>query len=204
MVFANHMALIYLLWHIFWLGWNIFLICLYLNVAGLDHEKNKVLKLDLNSDSWWKKEGPGCKVKDIDAIPVEYEGCLIDYVHVEIVQAVIQSFFALLNTIMGIWLSRIFLEEDDTFNFEKPDGPDNILLHPMYVNPNDNLQSSNRFINLAPNKYVLSDGVNSKLTHLRVDAIRYPQRSNSFNSINKIASKGSIRPKSVCTDDYYC
>ncbi|CAH1985404.1 unnamed protein product [Acanthoscelides obtectus] len=114
MVFANHMALIYLLWHIFWLGWNIFLICLYLNVAGLDHEKNKVLKLDLNSDSWWKKEGPGCKVKDIDAIPVEYEGCLIDYVHVEIVQAVIQSFFALLNTIMGIWLSRIFLEEDDT------------------------------------------------------------------------------------------
>ncbi|CAH1985403.1 unnamed protein product [Acanthoscelides obtectus] len=117
MVFANHMALIYLLWHIFWLGWNIFLICLYLNVAGLDHEKNKVLKLDLNSDSWWKKEGPGCKVKDIDAIPVEYEGCLIDYVHVEIVQAVIQSFFALLNTIMGIWLSRIFLEEDDTFDF---------------------------------------------------------------------------------------
>nr|CAH7721137.1 unnamed protein product [Callosobruchus chinensis] len=104
----------YLLWHIFWLGWNIFLICLYLNVAGLDHEKNKVLKLDLNSDSWWKKEGPGCKVKDIDAIPVEYEGCLIDYVHVEIVQAALQLFLALLNSIMGIWLSRIFLEEDDT------------------------------------------------------------------------------------------
>ncbi|CAG9855259.1 unnamed protein product [Phyllotreta striolata] len=104
----------YLLWHIFWMGWNVFMICLYLNLAGLDHEKNKVLKLDLNSDSWWKKQGPGCKIKDVDAIPVEFEGCLINYVHVEIVQAGIQCFLALFNSIIGICLSRTFLEEDDT------------------------------------------------------------------------------------------
>ncbi|XP_057651415.1 sodium/potassium-transporting ATPase subunit beta-1-interacting protein [Diorhabda carinulata] len=104
----------YLLWHIFWIGWNIFMICLYLNVAGLDHEKNKVLKLDLNSDSWWKKEGPGCRIKDVDAVPVEYEGCLINYVHVEIAQAGIQCILAVFNSIIGICLSRMFLEEDDT------------------------------------------------------------------------------------------
>lgn len=53
-----------------------------------------MLKLDPSSDSWWKKEGPGCKVKDVEAIPVEYEGCLIDYVHVEIAQAALQCLFA--------------------------------------------------------------------------------------------------------------
>ncbi|KAG5877577.1 hypothetical protein JTB14_003728 [Gonioctena quinquepunctata] len=104
----------YLIWHVVWVGWNTFMICLYLNVAGLDHEKNHVLKLDLNSDSWWKKEGPGCKIRDVDAVPIEYEGCLISYVNVEIVQAGIQCFFALLNSIIGICLSRMFLEEDDT------------------------------------------------------------------------------------------
>nr|XP_023024001.1 sodium/potassium-transporting ATPase subunit beta-1-interacting protein isoform X4 [Leptinotarsa decemlineata] len=105
----------YLIWHIFWVGWNTFIICLYLNVAGLDHEKNKVLKLDVNSDSWWKKEGPGCRIQNVDAISVD--GCLINYVHIEIVQAGIQCFFALLNIIVGICLSRTFLEEDDTFDF---------------------------------------------------------------------------------------
>ncbi|XP_050519388.1 sodium/potassium-transporting ATPase subunit beta-1-interacting protein [Diabrotica virgifera virgifera] len=102
----------YLLWHLFWIGWNIFMICLYLNVAGLDHEKNKVLKLDLSSDSWWKKGGPGCRVKNVDS--EEYEGCLINYVHVEIVQAGIQCFLTVFNSIIGICLSRMFMEEDDT------------------------------------------------------------------------------------------
>ncbi|CAG9828645.1 unnamed protein product [Diabrotica balteata] len=35
----------YLLWHLFWIGWNIFMICLYLNVAGLDHEVNDLIFL---------------------------------------------------------------------------------------------------------------------------------------------------------------
>ncbi|KAJ8984510.1 hypothetical protein NQ317_010981 [Molorchus minor] len=146
--------ILYLLWHIFWLGWNIFLICLYLNVGTLDHEKNKVLKLDLKSDSWWKREGPGCKVRNVDPATVEYEGCLVSYIHIEIFQAGLQCFFALLNCIIGLCLSRTFLEEDDTFNFEKPDGPDNFLLHPMYVSSSDNLHSSNRHINLTK-KHVL-------------------------------------------------
>ncbi|KAJ8949159.1 hypothetical protein NQ318_012907 [Aromia moschata] len=153
----------------FWLGWNIFIICLYLNVAWLDHDKNKVLKLDLNSDSWWKKEGRDVKCAMLMLFRFEYEGCLVSYVHVEIFQADFSAFllfknllygFQLLNVIIGLCLCRTFSEEDDTFNFEKPDGPDNFLLHPMYVSSSDNLHSSNRHINLTSKKYVFPNVAN--------------------------------------------
>ncbi|KAF7281924.1 hypothetical protein GWI33_004044 [Rhynchophorus ferrugineus] len=102
----------YLLWHLLWIAWNIFLICLYLNVAGLDHGTNIILKLDQTSDSWWKKEGPGCIVVNVDES--KYEGCLFDYVYVEVFHSGLQLFLTVLNSLIGICLSRTFLEEDDT------------------------------------------------------------------------------------------
>ncbi|KAG5877576.1 hypothetical protein JTB14_003728 [Gonioctena quinquepunctata] len=190
----------YLIWHVVWVGWNTFMICLYLNVAGLDHEKNHVLKLDLNSDSWWKKEGPGCKIRDVDAVPIEYEGCLISYVNVEIVQAGIQCFFALLNSIIGICLSRMFLEEDDTFNYEKPNAPISVALHPTYVTRSDNLHSSNKFINTS-NTYLFPTFDKHRQVH--ADAIRDPKRrSNSFNTVYVPGKKGAIRPTSLYSDLY--
>lgn len=192
----------YLLWHIFWIGWNIFLICLYLNVAGLDHEKNKVLKLDLNSDSWWKKEGPGCRIKDVDAVPVEYEGCLVNYVHVEIAQAGIQCILAVFNSIIGICLSRMFLEEDDTFKYEKPNAPDSILLHPTYVT-RDNMYSSNKFLHHSNTYLFPNQDIHHKSRQMRVDAIRdTKRRSNSFNNIVVTGRKGPKRPISLCSDPY--
>ncbi|CAG9816662.1 unnamed protein product [Phaedon cochleariae] len=186
----------YLIWHIFWIGWNVFLICLYLNVAGLDHEKNKVLKLDLNSDSWWKKEGPGCKIKNVDAVPVEYEGCLINYIDVEIVQAGMQCFFALFNCFIGMCLSRSFIDEDDTFDYEKPCAPGSIPLHPTYVT-SDNLQSSNNFLHKS-NVYLFDSlGKYPKKRNIPVDKIRNPKRrSNSFSTTYITASRKSIRKNS--------
>ncbi|RZC42572.1 sodium/potassium-transporting ATPase subunit beta-1-interacting protein [Asbolus verrucosus] len=114
----------YILWHLFWLGWNIFIICLYLDVANLDHKTNKVLKLDLKSESWWSNEGPGCRkvvrLKD-EPFKAEIENCLVNYVHVEIFQAGLQCVIALLGIVIGICLSRIFLEEDDTSCVAKTD-----------------------------------------------------------------------------------
>lgn len=50
-----------------------------------------MLKLDPNSNSWWKENGPGCKVrKDGNG----YEGCLVKYVYVEVFQAGLQCYFA--------------------------------------------------------------------------------------------------------------
>ncbi|KYB29805.1 sodium/potassium-transporting ATPase subunit beta-1-interacting protein isoform X1 [Tribolium castaneum] len=104
----------YILWHLFWLGWNVFIICLYLDVANLDHKTNKVLKLDPKSESWWSNEGPGCKRILSESYQTASENCLVNYVHVEIFQAGLQCVASLIGIVIGICLSRIFLEEDDT------------------------------------------------------------------------------------------
>ncbi|KAJ8969993.1 hypothetical protein NQ314_001421 [Rhamnusium bicolor] len=95
----------------------------------------------------------------------------------------------------------------------KPDGPDNFLLHPMYVSSSDNLHNSNKHINITPKKYVLANLKYSN-EHKRLkrpnnrqicaDTIRDPfKRSNSFNSLTMTNRKGSLRPKSLCSDAYF-
>ncbi|XP_015835568.1 sodium/potassium-transporting ATPase subunit beta-1-interacting protein isoform X2 [Tribolium castaneum] len=121
----------YILWHLFWLGWNVFIICLYLDVANLDHKTNKVLKLDPKSESWWSNEGPGCKRILSESYQTASENCLVNYVHVEIFQAGLQCVASLIGIVIGICLSRIFLEEDDTFNYEDGKGPEYFSLHPI-------------------------------------------------------------------------
>ncbi|CAH0562558.1 unnamed protein product [Brassicogethes aeneus] len=111
----------YLLWHIFWLAWNIFAICLYLDLAGLDHKTNKVLKLD-SSDSWWKSNGPGCIIppppEDL-SLP-EAKDCWFDYQYVEIFQAGVQCFLTFLGCIIGTCLNQLYMEEDDTSSRKTP------------------------------------------------------------------------------------
>ncbi|KAF5281216.1 hypothetical protein FQR65_LT14831 [Abscondita terminalis] len=87
----------YLIWYVLsnvvWLIWNIFLICLYLDIGGLEHKENKILKLDPDSGSWWEN-GPGCKGVLNTTAPVptweNVTNCLVDYRHVEVFQAGLQ------------------------------------------------------------------------------------------------------------------
>lgn len=88
-----------------------------------------MLKLDQSSDSWWKKNGPGCKIVNIEES--KYEGCIFDYVYVELFHSGLQvvlavfscyesdicslkPFLQVVNSIIGVCLTRTFLEEDDT------------------------------------------------------------------------------------------
>ncbi|KAF2884035.1 hypothetical protein ILUMI_22153 [Ignelater luminosus] len=106
----------YSLWNLIWLGWNIFLICLYLDIGTLHHKESKVLKLDPDSGSWWQN-GPGCKGVLNTTAPVptweNVTNCLVDYRHVEIFQAGLQCFLAVLGISISICLIKVFLEEDD-------------------------------------------------------------------------------------------
>jgi len=129
----------YSLWHVFWLGWNIFVICLYLDLGLLNHKENLVLKLDRDSESWWIKNGPGCKgvLNTTNGVPKmeNFTDCLLDYRYVEVFQAGMQAVLALLGVITGTCLSRTFLEEDDSFNYMSGDGKgvQHLALQPMYV-----------------------------------------------------------------------
>lgn len=201
----------YILWHLFWLGWNIFIICLYLDVANLDHKTNKVLKLDPKSESWWSNEGPGCKKVLNESEKAASENCLVNYVHVEIFQAGLQCFTALIGIVIGTCLSRMFLEEDDTFNYEDAKGPEYLSLHPMYVSPSDCLNQhfskSNTQLNVKSTDLqkplIFRKNSGKRKNNLHADAIRYIKRSSSFDVLNAPNNKRSKnRPKSMTSRSY--
>ncbi|XP_022914998.1 uncharacterized protein [Onthophagus taurus] len=107
----------YSVWHLFYLGWNMFLICLYLDIGILDHRQNIVIKLDPDSYTWWSQNGPGCQgtLNVTGSMPMyEDKNCIIDYRYIEIFQAGLQCFLAFFGIISGLCLSRTFLEEDDS------------------------------------------------------------------------------------------
>ncbi|XP_046415018.1 sodium/potassium-transporting ATPase subunit beta-1-interacting protein isoform X2 [Neodiprion fabricii] len=136
--------IVYCVWNVLWLGWNIFLICFYLSVGILDKDSD-VLNLGTGSFSWWQANGPGCKAtynvteqeeSSRPPKPANVTDCILDYQVIEVFHAGTQCLLALMAIVGGICLSRVFLEEDDSFDFVG--GGDFGLaghtpLHPMYV-----------------------------------------------------------------------
>ncbi|XP_071440667.1 sodium/potassium-transporting ATPase subunit beta-1-interacting protein 4 [Hetaerina americana] len=47
------------IWSIVWIGWNIFVICFYLNVGILNRDGD-ALNMGTGSTSWWEVNGAGC------------------------------------------------------------------------------------------------------------------------------------------------
>ncbi|XP_058798541.1 sodium/potassium-transporting ATPase subunit beta-1-interacting protein isoform X3 [Phymastichus coffea] len=133
----------YCVWNGLWLGWNVFLTCFYLNV-GILNKNSDLLNLGTGSFSWWLVNGPGCKPYYNGTIPDRPDlyrpdwvtGCVVDYEVVEVLHAVIQCALAVIAIIGGLFLARLFTEEDDSFDFVG--GGDfgqagHTALHPMYV-----------------------------------------------------------------------
>ncbi|XP_046384452.1 sodium/potassium-transporting ATPase subunit beta-1-interacting protein [Ischnura elegans] len=48
------------IWSIIWIGWNIFVICFYLNVGVLNRDGD-ALNMGTGSASWWEVNGSGCR-----------------------------------------------------------------------------------------------------------------------------------------------
>ncbi|XP_043789574.1 uncharacterized protein LOC122713304 isoform X1 [Apis laboriosa] len=111
----------YCIWNTLWLGWNIFMICFYLNVGVLD-KNSDILNLGTGSFSWWHVNGPGCKaIYDVTepelfrpARPTNVTDCVLDYEIVEILHASTQCILGFIAIVGGIYLSKVFLEEDDS------------------------------------------------------------------------------------------
>ncbi|XP_046142310.1 sodium/potassium-transporting ATPase subunit beta-1-interacting protein isoform X2 [Osmia lignaria lignaria] len=133
----------YCVWNTLWLGWNIFMICFYLNVGILD-KNSDILNLGTGSFSWWHVNGPGCKaIYDVTepelfrpARPANVTDCVLDYEVVEILHASTQCILGFIAIVGGICLSKVFLEEDDSFDFVGGDDfglAGHTPLHPMYV-----------------------------------------------------------------------
>lgn len=118
--------IIYLVWLLVWIGWNVFVICFYLNVGILDNRKDW-LNFGTGSASWWEVNGIGCRavystnLTDVDILrpirPLEVNDCLVDYIYVETIHAGVQCAFAALGLCVSIYLLKVFSEEDDSFDF---------------------------------------------------------------------------------------
>ncbi|XP_012219798.1 uncharacterized protein NKAIN isoform X1 [Linepithema humile] len=116
----------YCMWNVLWLGWNIFIICFYLNVGILDKDSD-ILNLGTGSFSWWYVNGPGCKaIYDVTepeffrpARPTNVTDCVLDYEVIEILHAATQCILGLVAIVGGICLSKVFLEEDDSLQIKR-------------------------------------------------------------------------------------
>lgn len=134
----------YGIWNFLWIGWNAFVICFYLSVGILDKDSD-ILNLGTGSVSWFESNGYGCKpIYSINITtedtsrpfrPERVEDCVLDYSHVEIIHAAVQLLLSVLALIGGALIAKIFLEEDDRFDFMGGDAksPQHTVVHPMYV-----------------------------------------------------------------------
>ncbi|XP_067630211.1 sodium/potassium-transporting ATPase subunit beta-1-interacting protein isoform X5 [Eurosta solidaginis] len=118
----------YLIWSFIWIGWNAFLICFYLNVGALDRDSD-LLNLGTGSVSWFEVNGYGCKptypvnITSDDPFrpirPERVDDCVLDYDVVEVLQSGVQCALAVLGILGAIFISCIFLDEDDRLKHVK-------------------------------------------------------------------------------------
>ncbi|XP_022083397.1 sodium/potassium-transporting ATPase subunit beta-1-interacting protein 1-like [Acanthaster planci] len=122
---------LYGIWHILWIGWNIFVICLYLEAGVLTLQKNSnILNMGTNANSWWLSHGFGCNVTTrstttfIDSTKVEendevlaVQGCVLDGRYTEVIHAGVQILLAIMGIIGAVLVNVKFAEEEDSFDF---------------------------------------------------------------------------------------
>ncbi|KAL7828381.1 hypothetical protein SRHO_G00320150 [Serrasalmus rhombeus] len=120
-------VILYVVWTVFWVTWNIFICCLYLDLGGLSKESD-YMSLGLSSHgSWWKDSGPGCENKDLPAAKWQGEdspalistlGCVLEYQYIEVLHSALQLVISLLGFVFGCYVVSVFSEEEDTYLYK--------------------------------------------------------------------------------------
>uniref|UniRef100_A0A0B6Y8G1 Sodium/potassium-transporting ATPase subunit beta-1-interacting protein n=1 Tax=Arion vulgaris TaxID=1028688 RepID=A0A0B6Y8G1_9EUPU len=124
--FCKSLVIVYATWTLLWLGWNIFVICLYLEVGILNRNRERyILTIGTEGKSWWLEHGIGCEVtnsswEEEEGVnqgrnnpPEAYVvGCILQYYYVEVIHAAVQCLLALLGFVASC-VCIYFLFEDD-------------------------------------------------------------------------------------------
>ncbi|XP_067667465.1 sodium/potassium-transporting ATPase subunit beta-1-interacting protein 2-like [Haliotis asinina] len=87
----------YTVWSLLWLGWNLFVICIY-----LEDKELYILTIGTKNKSWWLEHGVGCTVTNtswMSSVPPEasrpippeefVDGCILQYYYVELLGFVV-------------------------------------------------------------------------------------------------------------------
>ncbi|KFV05174.1 Sodium/potassium-transporting ATPase subunit beta-1-interacting protein 1, partial [Tauraco erythrolophus] len=108
---------------VLWVGWNAFIICFYLEVGRLSQDRDFIMTFNTSLHrSWWMENGPGCLVTPVmnsnlapeDHHVITVSGCLLDYQYIEVVSSATQIFLALFGFVYACYVSKVFLEEEDS------------------------------------------------------------------------------------------
>ncbi|XP_065103989.1 sodium/potassium-transporting ATPase subunit beta-1-interacting protein 3 [Paramisgurnus dabryanus] len=119
--------ILYIVWTVFWVTWNIFICCLYLDLGGLSKDSD-YLSLGLSSHrTWWKDNSLGCnhvktptaRWQHLDSpAQVAELGCILEYQYIEVLHSAIQLFISALGFVFACYTISIFSEDDDTYLYK--------------------------------------------------------------------------------------
>ncbi|XP_062615621.1 sodium/potassium-transporting ATPase subunit beta-1-interacting protein 3-like isoform X4 [Saccostrea cucullata] len=185
-------VVVYSTWSLMWLGWNIFVICLYLEVGVLNRNRDLfILTIGTKNKSWWLEHGIGCKitndtwmsdnpVKTSRLIPPEeaVEGCLLDYYYVEVIHAGVQCLLALIGFTSSCVSISAFNEEEESSS-----------------SANDELEFVKMYSNSSPSRrrYQSNDNV----------TLSYDNHGSEFPTLDRPPSyETSMRESTVVNDIY--
>ncbi|XP_060266593.1 sodium/potassium-transporting ATPase subunit beta-1-interacting protein 1 isoform X4 [Ovis aries] len=142
---------LYAAWLVLWVGWNAFIICFYLEVGQLSQDRDFIMTFNTSLHrSWWMENGPGCLVTPVlnsrlaleDHHVISVTGCLLDYPYIEALSSALQIFLALFGFVFACYVSKVFLEEEDSFDFiggfdsygyQAPQKTSHLQLQPLYT-----------------------------------------------------------------------
>lgn len=107
---------LYLIFSFVWIGWNAFVICLYLEVGVLDRD-GPILNMGTGSISWWYSHGIGCQANNTysssdNQSTTVYVGCLLQYYYVEVIHAGVQCLLSIAGILASSCTLHAFRTED--------------------------------------------------------------------------------------------
>ncbi|XP_039254844.1 sodium/potassium-transporting ATPase subunit beta-1-interacting protein 3-like [Styela clava] len=124
--YKRRIIAVYATWTLIWIGWNIFLICLYLDI-GILRLNNHGIAVNLaitDSYSWFKNTSFSCD--SLSSTPLWLDpttptnmpiDCAIDYRYIEIFQSGLQVAFACFGFIISCYVIGVLEDDSGSFDF---------------------------------------------------------------------------------------
>ena len=116
--YRSNYILAYTLWTIFWLGFNAFIVCYYLDVGDLDSDDD-ILSFGTGSFSWWLVNSPGCqphynttKVPENANHPLKPSfvvGCQMRFQDIEVTHAAIQIVISGVGLLLATYTTHYYM-----------------------------------------------------------------------------------------------
>ncbi|XP_073535453.1 sodium/potassium-transporting ATPase subunit beta-1-interacting protein 3 isoform X2 [Phyllobates terribilis] len=114
---------VYTVWTAFWVAWNVFVICFYLEVGGLSKETDLMTFNISIHRSWWREHGPGCVRRVVPAPAsrslgdhsfISVTGCIIEFQYLEVIHCAFQILLSLIGFVYACYVISVFTDEEDS------------------------------------------------------------------------------------------